>query len=278
MEWLGELSEQLQAWAGAIGLAGLVLAAHHRLQRATLARERAARARLAQLEELGDEVCALRARRDRERARGGGPCVRAPPEHDALQIRQGVARLTSPPGCLEQSRCELGPFVVGELTGTGLLDDATRQGTLAGSLVARSKRLAVADALDAVIVGASPAGISAALALREAEKRFVLLDCEAHGGTVIRYPCGKLVRAGELALAGYGRLRRRCMSTEEKVTLWLDIAERRGLPVQTETRIIALALERDGMWCVEGAHGALRASHVILALGRRPPHRRESER
>lgn len=270
MNGLGGLSEQLQVWGGAIGLAGLVLAAHRWLQRSTLRRERAAHERLAQLEESDSLVDA---RREREGRQGSDLCVRAPPEHDALQILGGVARLASPPGCLDRGRCEGGPFVVGALTGSGLLGDAVRQGAQAGSLVARSKRVALDDALDAVVVGASPAGISAARSLRQAEKRFVLLDCEVHGGTTLRYPCGKVMRAGELDLPGYGRIRRRRMSMEETVTRWLDDPDQTGLPLHTETRLIALALERDGTWRVEGEHATLRATHVILALGRRPPPR-----
>ena len=292
-------------WAlvgGTSVLTALVLSAHHLAERRAHARERAGRALLDDLESLGDAVpVSLHPEIDAARCIGSGACVRACPEHDVLQVIDGVARLVNPLGCIGHGACaaacgveairlvfgtatrgvELpridenfettspGVFVVGELAGMGLIRNAVRQGAQAGAFVARAARQPVGDALDAVVVGAGPAGISAGLALHKAKKRFVVLEREMFGGTILHYPRGKVVMAGALDLPGYGRVSRSRMSKEELVALFQDLRDKTGLPVRTGVLVSDLARETDGMWRLETSTGSVRAAHVILALGRR---------
>jgi thioredoxin reductase/ferredoxin len=302
MDWIDGLPLQLTLLCGASGVGALLYTAHHLAQRAETERDQVGRAQLADLESLGETVPAtLHPQIDASRCIGSGACVRACPEHDVLQIVGGVARLVNPLGCVGHGACaaacgvdairlvfgtatrgvELpridenfqttseGVFVVGELSGMGLIRNAVRQGGQAGTFVAKNPRAALNGALDAVIVGAGPAGISAGLSLLQAGKRFVLLDREVFGGTILHYPRGKVVMAGDLELPGYGRVKKGRMSKEELVALWKDIRDKTGLPVKTGALVSGLAREADGMWSVKSSLGEFRAAHVILALGRR---------
>jgi thioredoxin reductase/ferredoxin len=302
MDWMDVLPLQWTVLGGASGAFALLFTAHHLVQRAETRRDRTGRAQLADLDALGETVPAtLHPQIDASRCIGSGACVRACPEHDVLQIVGGVARLVNPLGCVGHGACaaacgveairlvfgtatrgvELpridenfqttseGVFVVGELSGMGLIRNAVRQGGQAGSFVAKSTRQPTQGAFDAVVVGAGPAGISAGLSLLQAGKRFILLDREVFGGTILHYPRGKVVMAGDLELPGYGRVKRGRMSKEELVTLWKDIRDKTGLPVKTGALVSGLERACDGMWSVKSSLGDFRAAHVILALGRR---------
>jgi thioredoxin reductase (NADPH) len=301
MDWHA-LPPQWTWFAAATGLGALVYTAHHMAQQKEAARDRLGRAQLKDMESLGETVpTTLHPQIDPERCIGSGACVRACPEHDVLQIVGGLARLVNPLGCVGHGACaaacgveairlvfgtatrgvELprvnehfestseGVFIVGELSGMGLIRNAVRQGAQAGEYIGKSCRTAKNGALDAVVVGAGPAGISAALALQQAGKKFVVLDREVFGGTIMHYPRGKVVMAGDLDLPGYGRVKKGRMSKEELVALWKDIREKMNLPVKTGALVTGLVREADGMWQVTSSAGNARAAHVILALGRR---------
>lgn len=302
VSWAEALASQWTLLGGATGVAALLYATHHKAQKGELARDREGQALLAELASLGETVpVSLHPEIDSARCIGSGACVRACPEKQVLQVVGGIARLVNPLACVGHGACmaacgveairlvfgtatrgvELprldqnfettspGVFIVGELAGMGLIRNAVRQGAQAGGVVAKSARGPVGDALDAVVVGAGPAGISAGLALRQANKRFTLLDREVFGGTIRHYPRGKVVMAGELDLPGYGKVKRGRMSKEELVALWNDIREKTDLPVSTGALVTALKQDSDGMWRVESSQGSVRAAHVILALGRR---------
>jgi thioredoxin reductase (NADPH) len=298
MEWL-------EQWTmlGAAALGGaMVYTAHHLAQRKELARDRVGRKLLADLEAVGEAVPAtLHPEIDPDRCIGSGACIRACPEHDILEIVGGVARLVNPLGCVGHGACasacgveairlvfgtatrgvELpridenfqstseGVFIVGELSGMGLIRNAVRQGGQAGAFVAKTGRKPAGDALDAIVVGAGPAGISAGLSLQQAKKKFLVIDRETFGGTIMHYPRGKVVMAGELDLPGYGKVKRGRMSKEELVALWKDIREKTHLPVQTGVLVTGLKKDADGMWRVVSPQGEFRAASVVLALGRR---------
>lgn len=302
MDWLDKLPLHWAMLGGATGLGALVYTAHHMVQRSEMRRDAKGRAQLKDMEGVGDAVPAtLHPQIDPSRCIGSGACVRACPEHDVLEVVGGIARLVNPLGCVGHGACaaacgveairlvfgtatrgvELprvnenfettseGVFIVGELSGMGLIRNAVRQGAQAGAYIGKSTRAAKADALDAVVVGAGPAGISAALALRQAGKRFILLDREVLGGTIMHYPRGKVVMAGELDFPGYGKVKRSRMSKEELVALWNDIKQETNLPIKTGALVTGLERDPDGMWRVKSSAGDVRAAHVVLALGRR---------
>jgi thioredoxin reductase/NAD-dependent dihydropyrimidine dehydrogenase PreA subunit len=238
---------------------------------------------------------------DLDRCIGSGACVRACPEKNVLEIVHGQARLLNPLACIGHSAClpacpvdaiklvfgtaergvELplvdehfqtqrpGVYVIGELGGMGLIRNAVRQGRQAADHVASGGRRGRADAYDAVVVGAGPAGISATLRLMEAGRNVVLLERESVGGTIMHYPRAKVAMTGSLDFAMIGTIRRAKMSKEELLAIWQRIVRDTKMPIRTGVMVEGVLEEPDGMWRLETSAGPMRAANVMLGLGRR---------
>jgi len=161
-----------------------------------------------------------------------------------------------------------GVFIVGELGGMGLIRNATEQARQAAAAIAKSGRRGGPGDLDAIVVGAGPAGISAALALKAHGLRPLIVDQDRYGGTIAHYPRAKVVMTGAFELPGYGTVRKKTMSKEELLALWIDIRQRMQLDVREGVRVETI--EHEGKaWRVRGSGWSDRAANVVLALGRR---------
>lgn len=231
---------------------------------------------------------------------GSGACVRACPEKDILAITDGRARLLNPLSCVGHSACmqacpvgaiklvfgtatrgvelprlspsfetsQPGIFVIGELSGIGLIRNAVEQGRQAAATIAKSGRRGRPGELDVIVVGAGPAGIGAALALIAHGLKVQIVDQHRYGGAITHYPRAKVVMTGSFELPGYGSVRRKTMSKEQLLELWTDIRERIQLDIKEGIRVEAI--HPDGpSWRLVGPGWQDRAAAVVLALGRR---------
>lgn len=260
----------------------------------------------ARLEDAGDLLDlppeGLHPRIDPYRCIGSGACVRACPEKDILAVVAGRVRVANPLACVGHGACadacpmqaielvfgnekrgvELpkldpnyqttrpGVYVIGELSGMGLIANAIRQGSLAADHVLGGNRRGHGGAYDAVVVGAGPSGISAALRLMERGLSVKLLDREAFGGTILHYPRAKVVMTGPLQIPVFGTVKKRTMSKEALVELWRDIRTSTSLDLDTDALVEGLEPEGDGAWKVRLADGrSFTGANVLLALGRR---------
>jgi thioredoxin reductase len=127
----------------------------------------------------------------------------------------------------------------------------------------------VNGALDALVVGAGPAGISTTLGLLEAKLNVLMVERELFGGTIMHYPRAKVVMTGALDLPMYGRVGASTMSKEELVAVWHDIYQKVRPPIVTEELVESLSRGADDMWTVHTTKGTHRAANVVLALGMR---------
>ena len=276
--------------------------------------------------ELGDDVAplSLHPEIDLDVCIGSGACVRACPEKDILAITDGRARLINPLACVGHSACmqacpvdaiklvfgtavrglelpkltpefqtnQPGMFIIGELTGMGLIRNAVLQGKQVADTIARSgrrggrkKSASPAEALpdfadvhrghygegdlDVIIVGAGPAGIAAALGCMAHGLSVQIVEQSVYGGTIAHYPRAKIVMTGTLELPGYGTVRKKTMAKEGLLELWQDIRERTGIEVKEGVRVEGITREGD-RWRVQGSNGfSDRSASVVLALGRR---------
>lgn len=269
-------------------------------------REDAAQREATDLAALGDVVPAtLHPVIDPTRCMGSGACVTACPEHGPLAMLQGRAVLVNPLGCIGHGACEAacpaqaitlvfgtktrgvelpevdpnfetnqpGIYIAGELGGMGLIRNAVNQGRQAAEHVINgseqhSRRRGIDGALDALVVGAGPAGISATLRLLEGGLGVLLVDRDSFGGTITHYPRAKVVMTGELQLPLVGRVKKRTMSKEDLVSLWEQIQQTHALPFCSGEVVHRIDPAPDGMWEVHSeSQRTWRAANVILALG-----------
>ena len=260
------------------------------------------RKELEELRAMGDIVPAsIHPYIDPIRCIGSGACVYACPEKNVLTVVNGRGVLTNPLGCIGHGACasacpvqaislvfgtakrglelpqvdpdfqtnQPGVYIVGELGGMGLIRNAVSQGRQAADHIIVGDRRGDEKTLDALVVGAGPAGTSATLRLMEAGLRVLLLEREAFGGTITHYPRAKVVMTGSLDFPVYGRVSKRKMSKEQLVSLWEDIREKTGLRVAVGQLVEKIEPGPDQSWLVSSTGGVFNAANVLLALGRR---------
>lgn len=231
-------------------------------------------------------------------------CVDACP-YDVLEVRRYVAVVARPDDCcgltLCEQRCPNGSLVVregepiedrprvsetlesedvpglylaGDLTGLPLIRNAINQGAHAARAAARSLPRGERDSelVDLAIVGAGPAGISAAL---EAKAQGLTAACVEQGSvaeSIRSFPRGKLVFDQPLGMPIAGELWLEESSKEELLAKWLRIVRRERLRILEGVRVTAIE-KRDRAFVVHGSSAdgprELVARRVVLATGRR---------
>lgn len=292
----------------------VALAAYVWWERADRAREAVAAGVAKDVRAMGEVVAtSLSPLVDPDLCIGSGACVAACPEKVVIALIQRQAELVNPLGCIGHGACaeacpvsaislvygtkkrgvelpvvdrnfqtqRAGVYIAGELGGMGLIRNAVIQGKQAAEHVihgspdaGRAPRRGQGEALDALVVGAGPAGIAATLRLMEAGLRVRLLDREGFGGTILHYPRAKLVMTGPLEFPLYGTVRRKQLKKEELVEIWQDIQKKTQPPLITGELVTRLEERAEGTWGVhaETAAGEPRlhvAANVVLALGGR---------
>jgi len=233
---------------------------------------------------------------------GCGSCIKVCPEqphHSVLGLIDGRAQLIGPSECIGHGACKIvcpvnaitlvfgserrgvdlpvlspqfetsvpGIFVAGELGGMGLIRNALEQGRQAVEVINQARR-GNGKLLDIVIVGAGPAGFSAALTSLSRKMRAVTLEQEALGGAVFQYPRGKVVMTQPAQLPLGGKVRLRETSKEQLLEFWQDVERKTGVGINYRERVDVI--ERDGEgFVVRSTKGEYRTRNVLLSIGRR---------
>ncbi len=204
---------------------------------------------------------------------GHGACRAACP-HDAITLVFGTeSRGIDIPALTPQFETNVpGLFIAGELGGMGLIRKAAEQGRQAVDAIRR--RGGEGFEHDLVIVGAGPAGLSAALAATEHRLRFRLIEQEPSlGGAVFHYPRHKVAMTAPVTLALVGKLNFREVSKERLLEFWEGVVAKTGLRIEFNERLEGIDRDGEG-FVVRTNRGAWRARSVLLAMGRRGTPRR----
>ncbi len=238
---------------------------------------------------------------DVTRCIGCGSCVLACPE-DVLEVVWGKAAVVNGIRCVGHGHCEKicpvgaievglgdikqrddipvlddhyqstvpGLYIVGELTGIALIKNAILHGRTAMEHIVRQigAQPTASNLLDVVIVGAGPAGTSAALVATQAKLNYLILDSQDLGGTILQYPRRKLVMTEPVEIPLYGKLNRHEIEKEELLEIWQTIYADFNLRLHRQEAVVNI--QKTGNWfTVKTTRGEYLSRFVVLAMGRR---------
>src|ERR1700730_18172428 len=166
-----------------------------------------------------------------------------------------------------------GLFIVGELGRLALIKNAVNQGrdcvdTIKVRLAKTHAARATDGVYDVLIIGAGPAGISAALRAIENKLSYITLERDEVGGTVAKYPRQKLVMTSPVEFPMYGKFKKLQLSKENLLAFWDMVLNRADFNVCTGEKVEDIKKGKDGIFTILTANNEYRARYVILALGR----------
>lgn len=232
------------------------------------------------------------------RCLGSGTCITACPE-EAIGMIKGKAHLIEPAACLGHGACEIacphdaitlvfgtekrgmdipqvdpnfetnvpGIFIAGELGGMGMIRKAALQGSQVMNTI--STRKGNANQLDVVIVGAGPAGLTAALGAMEKKLRYVILEQESSlGGCIYHYPRNKICMTAPFKFPIVGEVKWNEISKEELLEFWSGVLEKTGMKINLGERMETIT-KTDSGFVVKTTKQSYEAKSVLLAIGRR---------
>jgi thioredoxin reductase/ferredoxin len=240
---------------------------------------------------------------DRNKCIGCKSCVFACPQqlgHDVLGIFHGKAELLEPANCIGHGACKTvcpvgaitlvfgtekrgvdipqvddhfetnvpGIYIAGELGGMGLIRNGIEQGKTAMQALSKNLPKSSNNTHQVIIVGAGPAGLAATLKAQELGLNYLTLDQESLGGTVYKYPRGKIVMTQPVDLPITGKMHFKETTKEELLEFWKGVKDKTGIKIQYQ-ELVGKVATRDGGFELETNRGQYSTDRVLLAIGRR---------
>lgn len=237
---------------------------------------------------------------DERHCTGCGACVTACPEGNVIGLIRGKGKLINPTHCIGHGACKKacpfdaitlvfgtaargvdipnlkpnfetnvpGIFIAGELGGMGLIRNAIEQGRQAMDSIVKLKGIGKGKDLDVVIVGAGPAGFAATLAAKEKKLRYLTLEQDSLGGTVFKFPRGKLVMTAPVNLPIIGKVKFRETKKETLLAFWQEVEKRTAIRINYREKLENVERDGDG-FMVTTTRGKHRTRAILLCIGRR---------
>ncbi|MGE5845462.1 MAG: NAD(P)-binding domain-containing protein [Ignavibacteria bacterium] len=231
---------------------------------------------------------------------GSGACIKACPEKDILGIVNGQAHLINASRCVGHGACfnacpvhaitlcigtekrgvELphlsaefetnvpGLFIAGELGGMGLIKNAVEQGNQAMENICKSLKEQSNVDYDAIIIGAGPAGISAALSAARNKIKFLVIEQDSLGGSVFNFPRAKIIMTHSMNLPLYGKVKLSETSKSELLNLWTTVLNKYEIKINEQEKAENIEKNEDH-FLVRTTKGTYSSKKILLAVGRR---------
>jgi thioredoxin reductase (NADPH) len=235
---------------------------------------------------------------------GCGSCVHVCPETGTLDLEAGKAILAHPERCTGHAKCAEvcptqaimlsiagvlqtmrvpsvrenfetnvpGVFIVGELSGLGLIKTAVNEGKLVIDHLRDRLNLAGrergSDVYDIAIVGAGPAGLSASLTAQQYGLRYITLEQGEIASTIRQYPRQKFLMAEPIQIPLYGTLYVGDGTKEALLAVWETIIANTGVQIRTNEKV-ELVQKNSSSFHVKTTRAEYLARYVVLALGKR---------
>lgn len=233
---------------------------------------------------------------------GSAACISECPEKDILGIVDGKATVVNTSNCVGHGACfhacpveaislrigtetrgvELphvntnfetnikGIYIAGELGGMGLIKNSVEQGQQAIECIVASKKPAHENAIDVIIIGAGPAGISATLACKKLGLSSLTLEQDSLGGTVYTFPRAKIVMTSPMNLPLHGKVKLYDTSKDELLQLWHSVIAEHDIKINENTKVEDIIPQEDETFKVITSNGdEFIGTNVLIAIGRR---------
>lgn len=232
---------------------------------------------------------------------GSGACITACPEHDILGIVNGRATLINASQCIGHGACfhacpvqaislvigtekrgvdlphvsqsyetnVQGIYIAGELGGMGLIKNAVEQGKQAAENLIKTIEKPGGETLDLVIIGAGPAGISAALKAKEKNINAIVLEQDTLGGTVSTFPRSKIVMTSPMNLPLYGKARLFETKKSELLDIWINVIKKHDIKILEHSKVESINNLADHFEVIDAKGNNYKTKKVLLAIGRR---------
>ena len=236
----------------------------------------------------------------KEECIGCGACVGACPEGNVLGLVQGKAKLINPTKCIGHGACKSacpfnaielvfgtekrgmdiphvkenfetnvpGIFIAGELGGMGLIRNACEQGRQAMEYIIKEIKQNSAMDYEVVIIGAGPAGFAATLGAHEKKLKYLTIEQDSLGGTVYKFPRGKLVMTAPVKLPLVGAVKFRETTKEKLLSFWQAVEKKTRVKINYREKMDNITC-CDGGFKVKTSKGEYTTQKVLLSIGRR---------
>ncbi|HLP72573.1 MAG TPA: NAD(P)/FAD-dependent oxidoreductase [Bacteroidales bacterium] len=167
-----------------------------------------------------------------------------------------------------------GIYVAGELGGMHTLNSAANHaGSAVGYIAGKIDRTHKSD-YDLVIIGAGPAGISASLAAKLNNLRFILLEQDTLSGSIASNPKKNILVNGDIALPLVGKLRLPGNNKSDLIDLFHRLIMKYKIPIMENCRVESIIKLNNSFNVISSDLQNFTTAAVLLTIGKRGSPRR----
>jgi thioredoxin reductase (NADPH) len=200
---------------------------------------------------------------------GHGACFHACPVHAITLMIGTEARGVELPHVSQEFESNVpGIYIAGELGGMGLIKNAVEQGRQAMENITKHLNRSGKAEYDVIIVGAGPAGISAALTAAKNNLKFLTIEQDSLGGTVFNFPRAKIVMTAPMDLPLLGKIKLTETSKTKLLDLWSGALKKHNIKINEKEKVLNVE-RRNNYFELISSKSKYSADKILLAIGRR---------